>query len=269
MGRIVQMMISNASIYRTFLTDDLRMSPGNMFGCLYHSLLIHRLAALVERTSETMNTLSHNETLGHSSQQIFRVMLSPMFYPVGIQIRTGDHLSNVDINDKLQGADRERMWNVLYQHYIYCARDVLRQNQEMLDRSGQLPVGFLLSNAIGIRQTFLKRWQLPSYCLNSFEKECYNRTHELYLLGNPNIVYHVSQTSQSALAFQIAMFDIFLFSFCETHIISTISGFGRVAVFASLKGQNIYSLDRDGSFLCRNNSTSISLIDSGYDWSGI
>ncbi len=269
MGRIVQMMTSNASIYRTFLNDDLRMSPENMFGCLYHSLLIHRLAALVERTSGTINTLSHNKNLGHSSQQILRAILSPMFYPIGIQIRTQDHLTNDDMNNKSQGITSEQIWTILYQHFIYCARDLVFRNQEMLDRSGQLPIGFLLSNAVGIRQTFLKRWQLPSYCFHSFKKECYTRTHGLYLLANPDIIYHVSLTSQSALALQIAMFDIFIFSFCEIHIITSGSGFGRIAVFASLRGRNIYSLSRDETYLCRNDSYSISLIDSGYNWSGI
>jgi hypothetical protein len=64
MGRIVQIMTSNISIYREFSTDDLRISPENMFGCLYHSLLIHRLDRLVERTSKMINAVSLTEKLG-------------------------------------------------------------------------------------------------------------------------------------------------------------------------------------------------------------
>jgi hypothetical protein len=65
------------------------------------------------------------------------------------------------------------------------------------------------------------------------------------------------------------MFDIFLFGFCERHIITTDSGFGRIAVFVSLEGRNIYSMSMDEMFSCRNDSQAISLVDSAYHWSGI
>jgi len=269
MGRIVQIMISNTSIYRKFLTDDLHMSPDNMFGCLYHSLLIHRLATLIESTSTTISDTSFTDKLGHSPQQMLRVMLSPMFFPIGIQVRGLDTLNNNDFSDRLSGAAREETFINLFKSYIGCARDIIVRNQALLDNSGQLPVGFLLSNAIGVRKIFLKHWQLPPHCLHSFKKDCYKIRHALYILSNPDPVLHISYTSQSILALQQAMFDIFLFGFCERHIITTDSGFGRIAVFVSLEGRNIYSMSMDEMLSCRNDSQAISLVDSAYHWSGI
>ncbi len=147
---------------------------------------------------------------------------------------TDDDLTSYDISNKSQTVVREKTLTVLFQNHITCTRDLVIRNQELFDSSGQLPIGFLLSNAVGVRQTFLKRWQLPPYCFQSFRKECYNRPDELYILANPDPVYHVSHTFQTALSFQLAMFAIFLFGFCQRHIISTESGFGRIVVFASL-----------------------------------
>ncbi|CAF4767464.1 unnamed protein product, partial [Rotaria sp. Silwood2] len=80
-------------------------------------------------------------------------------------------------------------------------------------------------------------------------------------------VFHISYANDQALALQLGIFDNFLFSLCEQHIFSADSGFGRFAVFASLKLPNIYSFLRHERPSCRNQS--IPLATAGYHWSGI
>ena len=268
-GNIVHLMNSNTSIYHKFLMADLRMSPETMFGCLFHSLLVHRLAALIERTSRTANTASLKSTFGHSAQQILQLLLSPMFFPIGIQVRTGDARMQYNASDGASMGATDAAFTAAFEKYFLCAQDVATEHQESLNRDGQMPISFLLTDTSSLRRGSLRRWQLPSYCLHGRSKECYNSSHPLFVLANSDPVFHIARTSQPTLAFQVAMFDIFLFSLCERHIISTHSGFGRVAVFASLKQHNIHSLTVFDSFSCRDRNQETSLIDSAYDWSGI
>ena len=268
-GNIVHLMNSNTSIYHRFLTKDLRMSPEKMFGCLYHSLFVHRLAALIQRTSGALSIVSINRTLGYSAQQILQILLSPIFFPIGIQVRTGDKRMAYNMSARAAMGVSDETIIAAFQNYFSCAQGIATEHQELRDLQGQLPVGFLLSDASLLRQAALKRWQLPASCLHTSYEECYNRTHQLSILANPDPVFHVSRTSQVDLAFQLAMFDIFLFGFCERHVISTHSGFGRFAVFASLRQRNVHSLNILESSLCRAENQGISLIDSAYDWSGI
>ena len=133
-----------------------------------------------------------------------------------------------------------------------------------------MPVIFLLSDTVSIRREALLRWKLSESCLQSPKYECQNATHALPVVANSNPVFHIAYTSQQLLAFHLAIFDIFLFSFCEQHVITYESGFGNLGVFMSLKQRNIYSLSVEKDESCFNNSnTYISLKESGYKWSGI
>ncbi|CAF1309479.1 unnamed protein product [Rotaria sp. Silwood1] len=172
-GGVVHTIKSNSSIYRKFLTIDLEMNPENMFGCLYHSLFTYRLFALMKRVP----LISSNNQLGHSSQQILQTLLSPYFFPIGIQI----------------------------------------------------------PDDVRIRQAALKRWKFPLECFQSFENKCQLNNSGLNILSNSNPVFHVQYANDRILAFELGIFDNFLFSLCEQHIISRNSGFGRFPAFASVK----------------------------------
>jgi hypothetical protein len=270
-GGIVHMMMSETSVFRKFLTEDLRMRADNMFGCLYHSLFLYRLSELIEITSaDHSNDSLQQEQLGHSPQQLLLVLLSPAFYPIGVQVRTGDATMKGD-NTKswFKVATSENSLLESFRYFFNCARDLVDGNQTFLTDIKQVPIVFLLSDTVRLRRAALLRWKLPSSCLQSFGDECRNQTHALPVVANPNPVFHVAYTSQHLLAFRLAMFDTILFGLCEQHVISAESGFGSLGVFASLKQRNIYSLSifRKGSCLGKNRD--ISLVDSSYQWSGI
>jgi hypothetical protein len=270
-GGIVRMMMSQTSIYRKFLTEDLRMIADNMFGCLYHSLFLYRLSALIERTSERISTdSSQQEQLGHSPEQLLQVLLSPTFYPIGIQVRTGDAI--------MRGYDPKTWFRFItgdnsllesFQYFLTCARDVVDGNQTFLTDIKQVPIVFLLSDTARLRQAALSRWKLPSSCLQSFGHECQNLTHALPVVANSNPVLHVAYTSRRLLAFSLGMFDIFLFGLCEQHVISAESGFGSIAVFAALKQRNIYVLSTLKKKSCLGKNRDVTLVGSSYGWSGI
>jgi len=265
-GGIVHMMSSPTSVYRKFLTEDLRMRVENMFGCLYHSLLIYRLPSLIEITS----TVQHDR-LGHSPQQLLQVLLSPKFYPIGVQMRIGDDAMGINKDFNLFRFFQNKKTSLeSFQYFLSCAQDLVSQNQTFPTDIEQMPVIFLLSDTVNLRREALLRWKLSESCLQSPKYECQNATHALPVVANSNPVFHIAYTSQQLLAFHLAIFDIFLFSFCEQHVITYESGFGNLGVFMSLKQRNIYSLSVEKDESCFNNSnTYISLKESGYKWSGI
>ena len=270
-GGIIQMMTSQGSIYRKLLTEDLRMRAENMFGCLYHSLLLNRLSSLIEITSVNVNIISPQHIqLGHSPQQILQILLSPIFYPIGVQVRTGDTTMKGD--DRWPWVSFAASENSIldsFQYFLTCAHDLINGNQTFINNTKQVPIIFLLSDTIRLRRAALLRWELPSSCIQSFENECRNQTHSLLVVANPNPVLHIFFTSQRLLALHLAMFDIFLFGLCERHVITVESGFGSLGVFASLKQQNIYSLSTGRKESCVGRNREISLVDSSYQWSGI
>ena len=139
----------------------------------------------------------------------------------------------------------------------------------LLKNSSQFPVAFVVSDTLSLRRTVLRRWQYSFACLHSRHATCWNNTTELYFLASPNPVLHVAYTDQRRLAFNLAMFDTFLFSLCEQHLITLESGFGRIGAFAASKQRNIFSFPPKGYLFCSNMSQSISLQESGYHWSGI
>ena len=264
-GGIIQMMTSHESVYRKFLTEDLHMRAENMFGCLYHSLFVHRLSALIESTSTKINTHS-----GHSPQQILQILLSPSFYPIGVQVRAGDAFMKGD-NTKPWSYFAASESSVLqsFQYFLTCAHDLVVDNQTFINDTQQVPIIFLLSDTVRLRRAALARWELPSSCFRSLGDECRNQTHALPVVANSNLVFHIAYTSQKLLAFHMVMFDIFLYGLCEQHVISAESGFGSFGVFTSLKQRNIYSLSTLKNASCRDRNREITLMGSSYQWSGI
>ncbi|CAF5046677.1 unnamed protein product, partial [Rotaria sp. Silwood1] len=104
-------------------------------------------------------------------------------------------------------------------------------------------------------------------CFQSWNNQCQSNSSSLNILANADPVFHIFFAANRMLAFQLGMFDSFLFSLCEQHIITKNSGYGRLAVFASLKLRNIYSFEPKQQPFCENQS--LPLVVSGHQWSGI
>ena len=248
-GGVVHLLTSNGSVYRRFLTEDLQMNAEKMFGCLYHSLFVYRLSALIDGTS----TKSRDDDLGHSSEELLQILLSTNFYPIGVQVRVGDEA----MKNTGKASTPETIWKSS-EHFLRCAADLRRFRSV-----GQVPIIYLLADAVDLRRTALQRSQLPSSCLRS---RCEGEKDPLFVISSSDPVLHISYSSEPTLAFRLAMFDIFLFSLCEQYVITAASGFGRVAVFASLKRRKIHSLTIDEGVSCPDQ---ISLEQSGRDWSNV
>ncbi|CAF3180715.1 unnamed protein product [Rotaria sp. Silwood2] len=236
-GCVVHTIKSKSSIYRKFLTIDLEMNPENIFGCLYHSLFTYRLSALIKRVP----LISSNNQLGHSPQQILQTLLSPRFFPIGIQIRAGDQTMT-----RTNASFNETIILKKFENFFTCSQQIINTNIKLFRETNQIPIVFLVSDDI----------QNTSSCFKT-----------LNILANSNPVFHISYANDRILAFELGIFDNFLFSLCEQHIFSTESGFGRFAAFASLKLRNIYSFFRHEQSSCQNQS--VPLVIAGYHWSGI
>ncbi|CAF0950824.1 unnamed protein product [Rotaria sp. Silwood1] len=257
-GGVTHMITSNSSIYRKFLTIDLEMNPENMFGCLYHSLFTYRLSELIRRVP----LISSNNQLGHSSQQILQTLLSPRSFPIGIQIRAGD--------ETMMGFGsifEERTNLKHFQSYFTCSQQIINTNKKLFRQTNQIPIIFLLADGHQVRQAALKRWKFSLECFQSLNNQCQSNSSSLNILANADPVFHIFFAANRMLAFQLGMFDSFLFSLCEQHIITQNSGYGRLAVFASLKLRNIYSFEPKQQPFCENQSLPLAV--SGHQWSGI
>ncbi|CAF1523288.1 unnamed protein product [Rotaria sp. Silwood1] len=257
-GCIIHTITSNTSIYRKFLTIDLEMKPENIFGCLYHSLFTYHLSELMKRISLT----STNIQLGHSFQQILQTLLSSKFFPIGIQIRAGDRAMK-----RLDSVLSEEKILKKFQNYFTCSQQIININKKLFRKKNQIPIIFLVSDDYQIRQAVLKHWKFSLECFQSYENQCQTNNSDLNILTNSIQVFHISIADNRKLAFQLGIFDSFLFSLCEQHIISTYSGFGRVSAFASLKLRNIYSLFIGEKPFCENQS--LPLVIAGHRWAGI
>lgn len=156
-----------------------------------------------------------------------------------------------------------------FEYFLTCAHDLINGNQTFINDTKLVPIIFLLSDTVRLRQAALLRWKLPSSCLQTLGNECRNTTQLLPVVANSNPVFHIFYTSQRLLALHLAMFDIFLFGLCEQHVITLESGFGSLGVFTSLKQRNIYSLSTGRKESCLGRNREISLVNSGYEWSGI
>ncbi|CAF3761147.1 unnamed protein product [Rotaria sp. Silwood1] len=257
-GNVIHTIKSNSSIYKKFLTIDLEMNPENIFGCLFHSLFTYRLSALIKRVP----LFSLNNQLGHSPQQILQTLLSPKFFPIGIQIRVGDEtMTGIDLSSDEQAILKK------FKNFFTCSQQIINATDTFFRETNQIPIIFLLSDDVRIRQAALKNWQFSLECFQSSENKCQSNNSSLNILANSNPVFHISYAHNRMLAFELGIFDNFLFSLCEQHIFSSASGFGRFAAFASLKLRNIYSMSLNGQPSCQNQS--LSLTEAGYYWSGI
>ena len=262
-GRVIHSIESNSSIYKKFLTDDLKLNTNQIFGCLTHSLFTYKSNQLIRRTALT----SISSESGHSPQQILQTLLSPKFFPIGIQIRAGDEtLVRQNIKYINLPSNSNTVLNNLMSFFI-CAQDVTEKNQWMLNKTGQQSIGFLLADSLRIRQAALERWKLPSQCLPLSKNQCQRDNESLHILASSDPVFHVLYARDSMLAFQLGIFDMFLFSLCEQHIITTDSGFGRFPAFLSLKQRNIYTFSLAEKHGCRDQGVSLAV--SGYHWSRI
>lgn len=245
-GNIIHTIQSNTSIYQKFLTINLKMNSKQIFGCLYHSLFTYRLSYLI-KLNEILSSI--NDQLGHRSEDILRILLSPNFNSIGIQIRVGDQTMTDKKNQQLNIEN--------FQQFFSCAKDLIRKNEIILNKTNEKSIAFLLSDSYQLRQSALKQWKYSSTSNQS----------QLHIVSNSNPVLHVQYANNRLLALQLGMFDIFLFSLCEQHIISTRSGFGRLPAFISLKQRNIYSFYLHEKHNCQNEG--ISLDTSAHYWSGI
>ncbi|CAF3769471.1 unnamed protein product [Adineta steineri] len=262
-GGVIQTLHSNSSIYRKFLTENLKMNTNNIFGCLYHSLFTYKLSELINRVPFN----SSDPPIGHSSQFILQILLSPIFFPVGVQVRAGDGTMNENNIDQSRLDTNPAEFIERYENYVVCTQQMISTNTNLFQKTNRTPIIFLLSDSYEIRIATLKLKQLSLECYKSSNKECRLDPNELHVLASPNPVFHVSLTTNRVLAFQLGMFDIFLFSLCQQHLISTESGFGRFSAFASLKQRNIYSLALREKKSCQNDGLPLSSV--GYHWSGI
>lgn len=270
-GAIVHMMRSGGSIYRKFLTEFLRMNANKMFGCLYHSLIIYRLSALIERTSKiTSYNPEEQEQLGHTAQQLLQVLLLKKFYPIGIQVRTGDPRMALDrFTNWFKFVTYEDLIFQSFRYFLTCAQEIVNNSQTFVTDSRQVPIVFLISDNARFRRATLLRRKLLSSCIQSFTNTCNIPAHALPVIADSNPVIHTAYTSQRSLALNLAMFDIFLFGFCEQHVITAESGFGNLGAFAALKQRDIYSLYTVKQQSCLGENHHIPLVVSSYRWSGI
>ncbi|CAF3864271.1 unnamed protein product [Rotaria sp. Silwood1] len=155
----------------------------------------------------------------------------------------------------------ENMFGCLY-HSLFTYRLFA-----LMKRVPLIPSNNQLADDVRIRQAALKRWKFPLECFQSFENKCQLNNSGLNILSNSNPVFHVQYANDRILAFELGIFDNFLFSLCEQHIISRDSGFGRFAAFASVKLRNIYSMVPNEQSSCQNQS--LPLAKAAYYWSGI
>jgi hypothetical protein len=262
-GGVIHTIHSNTSIYRKFLTEDLQMNTSNLFGCLYHSLYTYKLSELIQ----TVAINAQKDPLDHSSKQILQTLLSPSVFSIGLQIRAGDQ-QMLETNVPPSSSDTQETTILNFtQHFFQCAQELINADASFMNNTKQIPVVFLLSDSYRIRRAALKRWPLSLQRLPSFRNECQWQTDRLHVLSSSRPVLHIQYATDRALAFRLGMFDVFLFSLCEQHLISAESGFGRIPAFASLKLRNIYSLLLNERKSCLKEGISHSI--AGYHWSGI
>lgn len=256
-GNVIHTLTSTTSIYRQFLETNLTITSSNIYGCLYHSLLIPRLSTLVHFASPT-NVSSPNEIHDYHFQNILQILFSPRYYPVGVQIRIGDHVmidsssTSLPIAHWINGSFLSN-----FGVFFACANKLIRKYYN--NRNGEVPIVFLISDSYIVRRQAISTWPFDeNYSKKSFDKK-------FMMITSSKPAGHITYTQNSLLVFQQAVLESFFFSTCEEYIITTNSGFGRFAAFAGMKNRDIYSLEVGEQSLC----TSITLREAGHEYSGI
>ncbi|CAF1231629.1 unnamed protein product [Rotaria sordida] len=146
------------------------------------------------------------------------ILLSPSFFLIGLQIRVGDQTKI-----STQVSSNETTILKKFENFFTCSQQIININKKLYHETNQIPIIFLLSDDIEIRQAALKRWKFSLECFQSVENKCQSNNSNLNILANSNPVFHISYTNDRILAFQLGIFDNFLFGLCEQHIISTFS----------------------------------------------
>jgi hypothetical protein len=97
-GNVIHTLTSPTSVYRQFLQSNLELTPANIYGCLFHSLMVPQLSTLLRITLLPVRTIIHNTNIIYQPQELLQLFLSSRYYPVGVQIRIGDHSMSEKFN---------------------------------------------------------------------------------------------------------------------------------------------------------------------------
>lgn len=272
-GNVVHTISSVNSMYSNFLRTTLKMTEENLFGCLYHSLMIPRLKSLIQMTSENDTDKTQDYRTDYTYGKILQILISPNFHSIGLQIRVGDS----SFSNASQVYDDPSLDNQLiqkYEHFFSCAYELTNIYKKKSFGSSSIDdspsvVVFLASDNMQLRRAALRRWQLPHTCLNKSGQHCSILGQWLRLIATTNVLEHSAHSDHKLRALEDVMMDTFLFSLCQEHIFTMNSGFGRVPAFAALNFRNVYSfLDRDRSS-CSHPNKGIKLETSAHHQAGI
>ena len=235
-GNVIHTLTSPSSIYAPFLDKELHMEADNLFGCLYHSLIIPRLSTLVEICS-----MEDDHT-----QYLLQTLMFPQHRTIGIQIRVGDSF----MDDKKPYLANSIGLLANFSGYFDCAQNLTsRQSASLV---------YLISDSVDLRLAALAQW--PYHGTDS---------KQIQVIASSKPVRHVTYTSNPLSAYRTAVFETFLFSLCDTHIITTNSGFGRFAAFASLYRRPFYSFNQWEHPYCVMGEGQVTFMHAGHQWSGV
>lgn len=235
-GNVVHTLTSSKSVYSEFLDQKLHMKADNLFGCLYHSLLVPRLSMCIDVTT----------AMNESSQYMLQMLMFPKYPTIGIQIRVGDSYMNDNkqyLFDYEQSIDK-------YKSYFECAQNLSNGRISTLV--------YLMCDSLDLRLAALTKWPFSA-----------EGNQKIQVIASSLPVRHISYAANKLSALRTAMFDTFLFSLCDLHIITNISSFGRIPAFASLQRRPIYSFDANDQPICSHGEGQVTHMRAGHQWSGV
>ncbi|CAF2072748.1 unnamed protein product [Rotaria magnacalcarata] len=235
-GNIIHTLTSSSSIYADFLYKKLDLKTDNIFGCLYHSLLIPRLSTLIAICSDA------NET----TQYILQSLMFPKYPTIGVQIRVGDS----HMNEEKTYLSTSISLLEQYKGYFNCAQN--------LSNGHTAPLVYLMSDSFDLRIAAVAHWPFPN-----------NGSGRIQVLASSKPAKHIKYALNPLHALRVAVFETFLFSLCDTHIITTNSGFGRFPTFASLHRRPFYSFHVWEHPFCSIGEGQVTFMEAGHQWSGI
>ena len=235
-GNVVHTVTSPSSVYAPLLNEKLHMEADNLFGCLYHSLVVPRLSMLIEVCS----------AVNESMQYFLQSLMFSQHPTIGIQIRAGDSYMNENKPYLFNSS------NILanFSAYFDCAQNLTNGHTASLV--------YLMSDSVNLRLAALARWPFPG-----------NDTKQIQVIASSDPAKHIKYTSNPLVAFRTAVFETFLFSLCDTHIITTDSGFGRFVAFASLRRRPFYSFNPWEHPYCAIGEGQVTFMRAGHQWSGV
>jgi hypothetical protein len=235
-GNVIHTLTSSSGVYTDFLNVQLHMKADNLFGCLYHSLIVPRLSTLVEICS----------MVNENTQYLLQSLMFPKYPMIGIQIRVGDSYMNEERPYLSNSSNLLEKFNGFFD----CAQN--------LSNGRTAPLVYLISDSVDLRLDALTRWPFPS-----------NDNRQIQVIASSKPAKHIKYTSNTQLAFRMAVLETFLFSLCDTHIITTDSGFGRFATFAGLQRRPFYSFNQWEHQFCSIGEGQVTFMRAGHQWSGV